>query len=59
MLFRTYLLFEKDGGPHLKFESPSSKDALCQILFSGSGEEDETVKSLQTDRRMDGQTDNR
>ena len=26
-------------------------------IGSGSGEEDENVKSLQTDRQMDGQTD--
>ena len=45
-----------------KLESPSPKDALCQLWLklhwpSGSGEEDENVKSLQTDGRMDGWTD--
>ena len=29
---RNYLLLEKDGALHLnKFESPSPKDALCQV----------------------------
>ena len=43
-----------------KLESPSPKNALCQVwlkLASGSGEEDENVKSLQTDGRTDGRTD--
>ena len=43
-----------------KLESPPTKDALCQVwlkLDSGSGEEDANKKSLQTDRRMDRQTD--
>ena len=32
MLFRNYLPLEKGGALHLnKFESPSSKDALCQV----------------------------
>ena len=39
------------GGFHLnKFESPSPKDAFCQVwleLAQSSGEEDENVKSLQ------------
>ena len=38
-----------------KLESPSPKNALCQVwlkLASGSGEE-ENVKSLQTDRLVD------
>ena len=39
-----------------KLESPSPKDALCKFGWnwpSGSGEEDENVKSLQTDRQTD------
>ena len=40
----------KGRGLHLnKLESPSPKDALCQVLLnwpSGSGEEDLNVKSL-------------
>ena len=32
LLFRNYLPFEKGGALHLnKFESPSPKDALCQV----------------------------
>ena len=41
-----------------KHESPSPKDAFCQVwlkLADGSGEEDENVKGLQTERRT---TDN-
>ena len=42
---------------HLKkLESPSQKNVLCKVwlkLDSGSGEEDENVKSLQTDRQVD------
>ena len=33
--------------------------AALTVLRSGSGEEDENVKSLQTDRQTDGQTDRR
>ena len=37
---------------------PLAKDALCKVWLklpcSGSGEEDENVKSLQTDSRTDG-----
>ena len=43
-----------------ELESPSPKDTLCQFWLnkpSGSGEEDENVKSLQTDRQTDGRTD--
>ena len=39
-----------------KLESPSPKNALCQVwlkLASGSGEEDENVKSLQIDGQVD------
>ena len=43
--------WKRGGGFHLnKFESPSPKDALCQVwleLAQSSGEEDENVKSLQ------------
>ena len=57
MYFRylcNYLPLEKGGALHLsKLESPSSKDAWFQVWPSGSGEEGENVKSLQTD----GQTD--
>ena len=60
-LFRNYRNFEKGGDLHLnKLESPSSKDVVCQFGWnwpSGSREEDENVKSLQTDRRTDRQTD--
>ena len=44
-LFLNYLRLEKGGALHLKnLESPSPKDALCQVwlkLFSGSGEEED------------------
>ena len=53
--FPYYLPLEKGGVLHLnKLESPSPKNALCQVwlkLASGSWEEDENVKSLQTDGR--------
>ena len=43
-VFRNYLPLEKGGALHLnKLESPSPKDALCQVWLkwpSGSGEED-------------------
>ena len=54
-LFGNYLPLEKGGALHLnKLESPSPKDALCQVWLnspSGSGVEDEIVKSLQQRRR--------
>ena len=47
LLFYNYLPLEKCGALSFnKFESPSQKDALCQICWnwpSGSGEEDENV----------------
>ena len=53
LYFRNYLPFEKGVARHLnKFESPSPKDALGEVWLnwpSGSREEDENVKSLQTD----------
>ena len=56
-LFLNYLLLEKDGALHLnKLESPSPKDALCQIWFKlahSSWEEVVNRKSLQTDRQTD------
>ena len=62
-LFRNYLPLEKSGALHLnKLECPLPKDALCQVWLKwpgGSGEEDENVKSLQTDGRTDRQTDRR
>ena len=60
LLIPNYLPFGKGVALHLnKLESPSPKDTLCQVWLnwpSGSGEEDENVKSLQTDRETDGQT---
>ena len=41
---------------------PRLDETLCQVWLnwpSGSGEEVENMKSLQTDRRTDGQTDDR
>ena len=38
-----------------KLESPSPKDALCQVLVE-IGEEDENVKSSQTDRQTERRT---
>ena len=55
---QVFLTLAKGMTLHLKKpEFPSPKDALCQVWFSGSGEEDENVKSLQTDIQMDRQTD--
>ena len=57
--FRNYLPFKKCRALHLnKFKSHSPKDALCQVWLNwptGSGEEDDNVKSLQTDRQTDRQ----
>ena len=57
-LFLYYLHVEKGGAPHLnKLESPSPKDALCQVWLKlvvkkiGSEEEDENVKSLRQQQR--------
>ena len=56
-LFHNYLPLEKGRALDLnKLESPSPKEFGLNWP-SGSGEEDENVKSLQTDRRTDGQTD--
>ena len=55
LLFCYYLHLGNGGAKH---KSPSPKDALCQVwlnLADGSGEEDENVKGLQTERRT---TDN-
>ena len=64
MFFRDFcndLPLEKGGALHLnKLETPSPKDALCLIGWNwscGSGEEDENMKSLQTDGQTDKQTD--
>ena len=50
--------FEKGVALHLKkIESPLPKDAFCQVWWnwpSGSREEEENVKSLQTDGRTAG-----
>ena len=55
---QVFLTLAKGMTLHLKkLEFPSPKDALCQVWFSGSGEEDENVKSLQTDRQTDVQMD--
>ena len=62
LLFHNYLPFEKGVALHLnKLEYPSPKDALCQFGWNwpstrGSGEEDENVKSLQTEGQTDRQT---
>ena len=51
-LFRNYLPLEKGGPLHLnKLESPSPKDALCQVWLKlaqspGSGEEDFIILSM-------------
>ena len=54
-LFRNYLLLEKGGALHLnKIESPHPRLLCAKFGWnwpSGSGEEDENVKSLQTDRQ--------
>ena len=63
LLFRNYLTLEKDRDPHLnKLESPSTKDALCQVwlklaqLFLRERVENIEI-SLQTDGQQtdDGQ----
>ena len=55
LLFHIYLPFEKGGALQLnKLESPLPKDALSKLGWnwpSGSGEEDENVKSLQQRRQ--------
>ena len=57
------LELEKGSGLHIyKIEFPSRMDALCQAWLNlppGSGEEDENVKSLQTDKLTDRRTDER
>ena len=46
-LFINYLPLEKDRALHLnKSESPSYKDALCQVWSSGSWEEDVYISSI-------------
>ena len=60
-LFHKYLPLEKGRALHLnKLESPSPMDTCAKFGWnwtSGSGEEDENVKSLQTDRQTEGRTD--
>jgi hypothetical protein len=61
LLFRYYLPLEK-GYPLLlnKLESPSPKDYLCQVwikLVQWFWRRSRKCKSLQMDRRTDGQTD--
>ena len=57
MYFLNYLPLEKGGALHLnKFESPfPNLNTLCQLRLklmpSGSGEEEEHVKSLQRGQR--------
>ena len=59
LLFHYYLLLEKGVALHLyKLESPSPKNALYQFwlkLVSGSGEENENVKSLRGQRTNSNQ----
>ena len=59
--FHDYLPLAKGGALRLnKLESPSPRNTLCQVwlkLAQSFREEDEKVKSLQTDRQTDGQTD--
>ena len=61
LLFRNYLPLEKGRALHLnKLESPSPKEALCQVWLKSAQwfwDEDENLKSLQTDGRTDRQTD--
>ena len=59
-LFRNYLPLEKGRALHLKKLNPLYPRMHC-VKFGGnwpscSGEEDENVKSLQTDGRTDRQT---
>ena len=62
-LFHKYLPLEKGRALHLnKLESPSLRVTCAKFGWnwtSGSGEEDENVKSLQTDRQTEGRTDRR
>ena len=57
MYFRYYLSLEKCEALCLnKHESPSHKDDFCQVWFncpSGSGEEDDNMKSLRQRRRRE------
>ena len=59
-LFRNYLPLEKDGAFIWRNLNPLHPRMLCAkfgwIWPIGSGEEDENVKSLQTDRQTDRQT---
>ena len=62
LLFRNYLPLEKGGALHLKKNlNPLHPGILCAKFGwnwpSGSGDEDENVKSLQTDGRTDVLTD--
>ena len=66
LLFRNYLPFEKSGALHLiKIESPSPKDALCQVWlklaqwFWRRRWKCEKFTDRQTDGRTDGWTDRR
>ena len=46
-LFCSYFPFEKERALLLNYlESPSPKDALCQVWFGDFGEGDDNVKSL-------------
>ena len=63
-LFRNYLPLEKGGALHLnKLESPSPKDALCQVWlklaqwFWRRRWKCEKFTDRRTDRRTDGRTD--
>ena len=62
-LFRNYLPFEKAGPFIWTNLNPLHPGMLCAKFGwnwpIGSGEEDENVKSLQTDRQTDRQTDGR
>ena len=64
-LFRNYLPLKKNVDLYLnKFESPLLHLRILCAKFGwnlpiDSGEEDENVKSLQTDRQTDGLTENR
>ena len=55
-LFRSYLPLGKGGALHLnKLESPSPKEALCQVWLKGEG--DENVKSLRQRQQQRRTTD--
>ena len=65
-LFRNYLSLEKGGALHLnKLESPSPKDALCQVwlklaqCFWRKRWKCEKFTDTQTDRQTDRRTDRR